>query len=201
VDVRDQYELETLLKDVIIDSGLTDDWEIVKTGVTQFTKRHQWLVGEEKRNAEPTQRPRPTVESFQPQTRDVPAKTGVDASVLDQLLKGIVDLKIVGMKRNDYGTTKTGVSEIWSTTDKVREATVWECLVDRTSIQVLCQLHDVFVDEERRHLKDESHIPESRNGGKMKVMTFELRFDIEQWTDQRKVFEEREDTSTYALCR
>jgi hypothetical protein len=62
VDVRDQYELETLLKDVTIDSGLTDDWEIVKTGVTQFTKRHQWLVGEEKRNAEPTQRPRRTVE-------------------------------------------------------------------------------------------------------------------------------------------
>jgi hypothetical protein len=35
----------------------------------------------------------------------------------------------------------------------------------------------------------------------MKVMTSELKSDIEQWTDQRKVFEEREDTSTYGLCR
>jgi hypothetical protein len=32
-------------------------------------------------------------------------------------------------------------------------------------------------------------------------MTSELKSDIEQRTDQRKVFEEREDTSTYALCR
>jgi hypothetical protein len=50
-------------------------------------------------------------------------------------------------------------------------------------------------------LKDGSHIPENRNGGKTKVITSELTFDIEQWTDQRTVFEEREDTSTYALCR
>jgi hypothetical protein len=149
VDVRDQYELGTLLEDVTTDSGLTDDWETVKTGVTRFTKRRQWLAGEEKRNAEPTQRPRPAVESLQPQTRDVSTKTGVDASVLEQLLKGITDLKMAGMRRNNYGTTKTGVSEIRSTTDKVREATGWECPVDRTSIQALCQLHNVFVDEER----------------------------------------------------
>jgi hypothetical protein len=32
-------------------------------------------------------------------------------------------------------------------------------------------------------------------------MTSELTSDIEQWTNQRNVFEEREDTSTYALCR
>jgi hypothetical protein len=125
--------------------------------------------------------------------------------VEEQLLKGITNLKIAGMTRNDYSTTKTGVSEIWSTTDKVREATGWECPVDRTSIQALCQFHDVFVDEERQHMKEDefssSRIPESRNGGKTKVMTSELTSDIEQWTDQRKVFEEREDTTTYALCR
>jgi hypothetical protein len=201
VDVRDQYELGTLLEDVTTDSGLTDDWETVKRGVMRFTKRRQWLAGEETRNAEPTRRPRPAMESLQLQTRDVSAKTGVDASVLEQLLKGITDLKIAGKTRNDYSTTKTEVNKIRSTEDKVREATGWECPVDRTSIQALCQFHDVFRDEERQHLKDESHIPESRNGGKTKVMTSELTSDIEQWTDQRTVFEEREDTSTSALCR
>jgi hypothetical protein len=59
------------------------------------------------------------------QTRDVPAKIGVDASMLEQLLKGITGLKIAGMKRNDYGITKTGVSKIRSTTKEVREATGW----------------------------------------------------------------------------
>jgi hypothetical protein len=34
VDVRDQYELRTLLEDVTTDSRLTDEWEIVKTSVT-----------------------------------------------------------------------------------------------------------------------------------------------------------------------
>jgi hypothetical protein len=75
-------------------------------------KRRQWLVGEEKRNAKPTQRPRPALESLQPQTRDVPTETGVDTSVLEQLLKGIAGSKITGMTRNDYDTTKTGVSKI-----------------------------------------------------------------------------------------
>jgi hypothetical protein len=212
VDVRDQYELGTLLEDVTTDSGLTDDWETVKRGVTRFTKRRQWLAGEETRNVEPTQRPRPTVESLQPQTRDVPAKTGVDASMLEQLLKGIAGLKIAGMKRNDYGIMKTGVSKIRSTTEEVREATGWECPMDRMSVEALCQFDDVFVDEKRRHTEDEkrrhmedefssSRIPENRNGGKMKVPEVKLSSNIEQWTDQRKVFEEREEITTHALCR
>jgi hypothetical protein len=129
--------------------------------------------------------------------------------MLEQLLKGIAELKITGKTRNDYSTTKTEVNEIRSTEDKLREATGWECRVDRTSIQGLCQFDDVFVDErrrhtedeERQHLKDESPISDSRKAGKTKVMTSELTSDIEQWTDQRKVFEEREDTSTYTLCR
>jgi hypothetical protein len=41
------------------------------------------------------------VESLQPQTRDVSAEIGVDAFVLEQLLKGIEDLKIAGMRRAD----------------------------------------------------------------------------------------------------
>jgi hypothetical protein len=74
--------------------------------------------------------------------------------VLEQLLKGIADLKITGKTRNDYGTMKTGVGEIRSTANKVREATGWECPVDRTSVEGLCQFDDVFVDE-RRHTEDE----------------------------------------------
>jgi hypothetical protein len=38
VDVRDQYELGTLLEDFTTDSGLTDDWETVKRAVTRLTK-------------------------------------------------------------------------------------------------------------------------------------------------------------------
>jgi hypothetical protein len=121
--------------------------------------------------------------------------------VLEQLLKGIVDLKIAGMRRNNYATTKTGVSEIRSKADEVWEAIGWECPVDRTSVQALCQLHDVFVDEERRYMNDESHIHESRNGGKTKVSTFELTSDIEQWMDQQKVLKDEEDTINYTLCR
>jgi hypothetical protein len=34
VDIRDQYELRTLLENVTTDSGLTDDWETVRSGVT-----------------------------------------------------------------------------------------------------------------------------------------------------------------------
>jgi hypothetical protein len=73
--------------------------------------------------------------------------------------------------------------------------------VDQTSAKALCQLHDVFVDEERRHMKDESRIPESRNGGKTKVLTSKLTSDMNQLTDQQNVFEDEEDTITYTLCR
>jgi hypothetical protein len=132
--------------------------------------------------------------------------------MLEQLLKGIAGLKIAGMKRNDYGITKTGVSKIQSTTEEVREATGWECPMDQTSVEALCQFDDVFVDEKRRHMEDEerrhmedefssSRIPKNQNGGKIKVPEVKLKSNIEQWTDQRKVFEEREDTSTYAFCR
>jgi hypothetical protein len=58
----------------------------------------------------------------------------------------------------------TGSSEIYSKADEVREATRWECPVDWTSVEALCQLHDVFVDEKRRCMADEggsSRVPES----------------------------------------
>jgi hypothetical protein len=41
------------------------------------------------------------------------------------------------------------------------------CLVDRMSVQALCQLQDIFVDEKRRCMEDEVsslHIPESYDG-------------------------------------
>jgi hypothetical protein len=230
------------------------------------------------------------MESLQPQTRDVPVETGVDASVLEQLLKGIADLKIAGMRRaderpstsdrrciwcddathdwrrcdeykealrrdliyyegkrihsmdsrkllrtnyrkggmkkileeeiaarNSYVSTlgirvgestttssfwpkvleavkDTGSSEIRSKADEVREATGWECPVDRTSVEALCQLHDVFVDEKRRRMEDEggsSPVLESRNGGKTKGPAFILTSEIEQQTNLQKVFEEK----------
>jgi protein-L-isoaspartate O-methyltransferase len=39
--------------------------------------------------------------SYEPQSREVSTKTGVDTSVLEQLLKGIVDLEIEIMRRAD----------------------------------------------------------------------------------------------------
>jgi hypothetical protein len=288
VDVRDRHDLGTLLEDTTTESGLTSDWEVVKTGVTRFTKRRQWLAGEEKKNAEPMQRSRPTMESLQPQTRDVPAQIGVDASVLEQLLKGIEDLKIAGIRRaderpstsdrrciwcddathdwrrcdeykealrrdliyyegnrihsmdsrkplrtnyrkggmkkileeeiaarnsyvstlgirvGDFATTswfwpkvleavkESATSEIRSKADEVREATGWECPVDRTSVEALCQIHEVFMDEKRRRMEDEggsSRAPESR--GKTKGPAFKVTSEIEQRTDLQKVFEEK----------
>jgi hypothetical protein len=102
-----------LLEDAITESGLTGDWETVKSGVTRFTKRRQWLAREEKKNAEPTQRSRPVVESYQPQTRDVVADTGVDASMLEQLIKEIADLKIAGMRRADERPSTSDRRCIW----------------------------------------------------------------------------------------
>jgi hypothetical protein len=60
--------------------------------------------------------------------------------------------------------SEIGVSAIQNKENEVREATGWECSVDRTSVQVFCQLHDVFVDGKRRRLEDEVdplHLPES----------------------------------------
>ena len=37
------------------------------------------------------------------------------------------------------------------TADDIRKAMVWECPVDQTSINSLCQLHEVHVDEKSRH--------------------------------------------------
>jgi hypothetical protein len=64
--------------------------------------------------------------------------------------------------------------------------------VDQTSVEALCQLHDVFVDEKRRHMEDErgsSCVLESR--GKTKGPAFKVTSEIEQRTNLQKVFEEK----------
>jgi hypothetical protein len=113
VDIQDRHDLGTLLKDATMESKLISGRETVKSGMTRFTKRNQWLAGEEKRNAEPTQRSRPAVESLQLQTQDVLIETGVDASGLEQLLIGIADLKIVGMRRADERPSTSDRCCIW----------------------------------------------------------------------------------------
>ena len=40
---------------------------------------------------------------------------------------------------------KTDSNDIRSTAEGIREATGWECPVDKNSVYALCQLHEVFV--------------------------------------------------------
>ena len=59
---------------------------------------------------------------------------------------------------------KTDSNEIRSTAEGIREATGWECPVDKNSVYALCQLHEVYVDEKRRRTDDAagpSKTPES----------------------------------------
>jgi hypothetical protein len=82
--------------------------------------------------------------------------------------------------------SETSIREIRNKEDEVRELTQWECPVDRTSVEVLCQAHDVFLDEEKQRIQVEvgsSHVPENRNSEEEKVLAFELALDIEQRMD------------------
>ena len=69
--------------------------------------------------------------------------------------------------------------------------------MDRASIDALCLLHEVYVEEKRRHTEEASgpsRVPEKRvpgEKGKEKVPAFRLASDIEQRNDLRKVFEEQ----------
>ena len=65
--------------------------------------------------------------------------------------------------------------------------------MDRASIDALCQLNEVYVEEKRRRTDKASRpskVPEKRAPGE-KGKEKMLVADIEQWTDLRKVFEER----------
>jgi hypothetical protein len=113
MDFRDQYELRTLLEDITTKSGLTNDWEIVKSGVTRFRKKSQWLATEDQRRQESTQRSWLAMEIHQLQTRDRLVETGINVSMLEELLKGIVDLKIAGMRRADERPSTSNWHSIW----------------------------------------------------------------------------------------
>ena len=63
---------------------------------------------------------------------------------------------------------KTDSNEILSTVEGIREATGWECPIDKNNVYALCQLHEVYVDEKRRRTDEAagpSKIPESWNSG------------------------------------
>ena len=82
-------------------------------------------------------------------------------------------------------TEKTDSNEIRSTAEGVREATGWECPIDKNSVYALCRLHEVYVDEKRRPTDDVdglSKTSESWNsGGKGKekaTPAFKLASDI-----------------------
>ena len=69
--------------------------------------------------------------------------------------------------------------------------------MDRTSVDALCQMHKVYVEEKRRRIGETAgpsrppEVRETGEKGKEKVPAFRLASDIEQRTDLRKVFEER----------
>ena len=64
-------------------------------------------------------------------------------------------------------------------------------LVDRTSMNAFCQLHEIYVEERKMHTDKAvypSRVPEkreSRERGKEKVPAFRLASDIEQQGIQR----------------
>ena len=65
--------------------------------------------------------------------------------------------------------------------------------MDRASVDALCQLHEVYVEEKRRRTEDASgplRVPAPSEKGKEKMSAFRLASDIEQQIDLRKVFEE-----------
>jgi hypothetical protein len=106
--------------------------------------------------------------------------------------------------------SETGIREIRNKADEVRELTGWECPVDRVSVEALCQLPNILVNEEKQCMQDKvdsSHIPENQNNKNAEVPLLEIASNIEQWTDQLEVFEKRipdsrmDQTSVEALCQ
>ena len=80
-----------------------------------------------------------------------------------------------------------------STAEGIREAMGWECPVDKNSVYALCQLHEVYVDEDEASgpsKTSESWNP-GGNGKEKTILAFKLASDIIQQTDFKKVFEER----------
>ena len=99
VDVRNQKDFGVLLEDMTTESELTYTWENVWDIVTRYTKRRQWLGNEEKCTMELALRSRFVVENHQPQAPEFTAEKGIDATTVEQLLKGMENLKIVMVRK------------------------------------------------------------------------------------------------------
>jgi hypothetical protein len=89
VDIWDGLGLRMLLKDATIESGLTNEWDVVKRSMTRFTKPKQWLGDEGKRVAEPTQRSKVGPEDHRSRIQEPTVKRGLDSSMMEQILKGM----------------------------------------------------------------------------------------------------------------
>ena len=80
---------------------------------------------------------------------------------------------------------KTELDTVRNTADDIQKVTGWECPVDRTSVNALCQLHEIYIDEKRwdtDEVAGPSRLPEKREPGKKgkeEVPAFRLALDIE----------------------
>ena len=78
--------------------------------MSRFTKRKQWLGNEEKKTPESDPVPRAGAEDHQPWSSKTMVEKSVGSSTMEQLLKGIEDLKINGLLvRNTKTNTPCGV--------------------------------------------------------------------------------------------
>jgi SOS response regulatory protein OraA/RecX len=113
VDARDCQDLGVLLDDTTTESGLTSKWETIKSIVARFTKRRQWLENEEYHTFDQTLRSKASSDNSQQQSRENTIEKGVDASVIEQILKGLEDFKDCNGEE-DRGSTKW--LQIWRST-------------------------------------------------------------------------------------
>ena len=94
VDSRDRHDLGILLEDVTTESGLKEEWDVVRSNVSRFTKRKQWLRSvEETRESELTHK-----HGEQSRPSEVGTEKPSNLTVMQQLLKGFEDLKIAVVK-------------------------------------------------------------------------------------------------------
>ena len=99
LDVQDGHDVGMRLEDVTTKSGLTDEWDDARNGVAQFTKRKLWLGDDGKRATEPTPRYIAGPKDRQSRIWDTTTEKSLESTMLDQILKGMEDLKIALVKK------------------------------------------------------------------------------------------------------
>ena len=97
VDSRDCHDLGILLEDVTTESGLMEEWDDVRSNMSRFTKREKWLKSEEKTTPEPEPARKSGLED-QPLSSKMTVEKIVSPTTMEQLPKGIEDLKIMMVK-------------------------------------------------------------------------------------------------------